>query len=218
MVVMFMLITFGFCAVVAAYMGSLSIERKYAKMSLDTQTDLNQIGEYYLRYIEESGEQFPVGNEKNFTADKYKWMDDETKDFFVQFNNSHNYGYTFEPSFSITRGGLLEFFKTKYVWRKLVVKNSSGDIKMVIELKEKRVSDSETEYDIENWSVGDNLTDETSTSGGYQQDKLSVLQRLWRFIGLEINSISDLLKNGDWLAFFRDSIDNFSTSLRDEGY
>lgn len=216
MVVMFMLITFGFCAVVAAYMGSLSIERKYAKMSIDTQTDLNQIGEYYLRYIEESGEQFPIGNEKNFSNDKYKWMDEEAKNFFLQFNKSH--GYTFESSFSITRGGFLEFFKTKFVWRKLVVKNPDGDIKMIIELKEKRVSDSETEYDIQNWSVGDNLTDETSTSGGYQQDKLSILQRLWRFIGLEINSISDLLKNGDWLAFFMESIENFSTALRDVGY
>ena len=214
MMIYFMLICFGLCLLILTYMGSLRNERNIANQTVNMQTDLNQIGEYYLRYIEESGEKFPDGTETDFSASKYNWMDDEAKAFFLDTNERFNLKY--EASFSIIREsglqGLLNFFKTKYIWRKLTVKTDDNKIKMVIDLKEQRVkgSDTGTEYYIENWSLGDDLTDEYA--GSYQNDDLSILQRLWVFIGLEINSIEDLIKNGDWLAFFIGSINNFQAA------
>lgn len=213
MMIIFMVVTFGFCLVLTTYIGTLNIERKVAKHSVDMQTDLNQIGEYYLRYIEESGKQFPKGSETTFASDDYKWMDDGAKEFFAKCKDK--YGFTYEPEFSITRGTLLEFFKTKFVWRKLVVKAPDDNIKMIIELQEKRTSDTTTEYYIKTWSVGDELFDESAADGGYQEDRLTILQKLWRFVGLEINSISDLMKNGEWLQFFRSSINNFENAMND---
>ena len=216
LIIVFMLVTFGFCMVMTTYLGSLNVERKYAKQSVNMQTDLNQIGEYYLRYIEESGEQFPSGTETNFSNSKYNWMDNETKEFFKTCNQT--YHFKFEPKFSIVRGNLLEFYKTKYIWRKLVIKSSNNKIKMIIELKEQRVSDNETEYYVQNWSVGDELTDETETSGGYEQDNLSTLQKLWMFLGLEIDHLTTWQPTGKLsglVEYFNQINANWRTAMED---
>lgn len=214
--ILFMFISFGFCLIITAFLGTLGVQRKLAKKSVDMQTDLNQIGEYYLRYIEESGEQFPTGTETAFSGDKYKWMDEGAKEFFQNCNE--NYKFRFETSFSITRGSLAEFFKTKYIWRKLVVKTKDDNIKMIIELKEQRVSDTQTQYYIQNWSVGDDLIDESAESGGYQNDKLTTLQKLWRFLGLEIKSIQTWNPSGDLrdlLEFFGQTGANWREAMND---
>lgn len=216
LMIVFMLVTFGFCMLMTTFLGTLNLERKYAKESVSVQTDLNQVGEYYLRYIEESGEQFPKGNETSFNTTKYNWMDDDAKEFFINFNKK--YKYTFTPAFSITRGSFLEFFKTKYIWRKLVVRTSDNNIKMIIELKEQRVSDTDTEYYIQNWSVGSNLVDESAESGGYQEDKLTLLQKLWKFLGLEINSLKTWNPTGDLkdlLTLFNDVSNNWREATKD---
>lgn len=214
MMIVFMLVTFGLCMAITIHIQTLNVDRKSAKQTIHMQTDLNQIGEYYLRYIEESGEQFPTGKEANFSATKYKWLDDEAKTFFTNCNQK--YHFTYEPAFSITRGSMFEFFKTKYIWRKLVVKDEHGAIRMVVELKEKRVSNNQTEYYIQNWAVGDELIDESAESGGYQTDNLNLLQKLWKFLGLEITSLQTWEPSGDLSdlrTFFGDLNSNWREAM-----
>lgn len=201
LMLVFMLITFGFAMAVTAFLSSLSVERKYADRFVDMQTDLNQIGEYYLRSIE-AGKNFPNGSEESFES--FDWMDEDAKAFFAKCKEQ--YGFKYSTYFSITREGLLKFFQDKFIWRKLVI-SADGANKMVVELKETRIPEenNKTEYYIKSWTVGDNITDE-ETAGGYKVDNLNILQKLWKFIGLQINSIDELIVNNDWYGFF---IENF---------
>ena len=204
-VLVFMLITLGFCMLATTFIGTMNVERRIAKQAVDMQTDLNQVGEYYLRYIEQGGGKFPTGAETDvnaFSGEDFSWMDDEAKDFFVQFNEANH--LSFEPFFAISRNGVLQFFTENCVWRKLVVRYGDDDIKMLIELRETRdeyVRESKTygkvQYDIYNWAIGDHLTDE-SASGDYIEDNLSYLERLWKILGL--------LLHGDFSGALRETI------------
>lgn len=110
------------------------------------------------------------------------------KAFFLNLNS--NYQLKYEPAYSIKRGSLPEFYQTKYIWRKLLVESSNDSIRLVIELKEQRTDAPQTaDYRIKYWMVGEGLED-LSADGTYKPDDLNVLQKLWVFLGLQINSFS----------------------------
>ncbi len=209
MVLIFMLITFGFCMAITGLLGSLSAQRKLAKNNIQMQTDLNQLGEYYLRCVEAGGE-FPKGTESNYAS--FDWMDDEAREFFKKCEKYH---FRYNSYYSIERAGANKFFKEKYIWRKLVI-STDGINKMVIELKETKLNETnKNEYFVQQWAVGDNLITDIEKDG-YKKDSLTVLQKLWRFIGSEIDTFDKLRKNEDWLQFFQDNFNNVEQIFSDD--
>ena len=215
MMLIFMLITFGFCLLITTVVIGLNGERKYAKTNIQMQTDLNQIGEYYIRYIEEGGDKFPSGND-DFSQESFAWMDDLAKEFFTTCSES--YKFTFKAEFSISRSGLTGFFKTKYIWRKLTVIDSNNQVKMIVELKEKWLDENMSTYEIYKWDIGDSVKDDPDAAGSYQPDDLNLLQKLWKFLGMEIKDLRLWNPSGDLrdiLDFFNMLDSNWRESMSD---
>ncbi len=222
MMMIFMLITFGFCILITTVIMGLNKERKYSHANIQMQTDLNQIGEYYIRYVELSGKNFPTGTEKTnqgakipletvLASSEFEWMTEEIKNFFLRKENNYEYSVYY----TIKRGNVFEFFTTKEIWRKLVVKSKDdGKIKLIIELTEKRSEDASSikaDYKVENWSMGDDLTDETSDS--YVKDNISILQKLWGLLGVLVR------KTNAQVQQFINSVADFATkSMQDIEY
>lgn len=186
MVILFMLITFGFCLVVTTYLATLNVERKYAQKQLEMNVDLNQVGEYYMRAIQ-AGQVFPTGQEDTFDVAEFDWMDDTEKAFFVKCKEK--YDYTYESSFSIKRGNFLEFYAEKAVSRKLIVRTPGGVQAMVIIVCESRNANNNASYEVLDWSVTD-----IHEGIEYEEENISLLKKLWIWLGQGLKEIEDLFR------------------------
>lgn len=214
LMIFFMLVTFGFCMIITTFVSSLTTERKYAKNEITRQSELNQIGEYYLRAIEAGGS-FPKGNETNYSA--FTWMDDnkdgksDDKDEAVQFFKKYK-NYSYSDKISTEYGDFKSFYEKLSVKRRLVVSLNEKP-QMVIIIEEKYVNNNSTTYDILSWSIGDDLT---VTEDGFTQDvSLNILQKLWRFFGLVKNGFSGmrLTDLSDLAGFFGSIDDNWRSAF-----
>lgn len=182
LMIAFMFFTFGFCMLVTTYFTSLTTERKIANREIERQITLNQIGEYYLRAVE-SGKTFPT-LKQNDNLNNYDWIknDSVAKEFF----NDCNGKYEFQSLYSVKRSGFLEFYATKAVSHKLIVKSGST-IQMVVIVVETRNGNDQANYDVKDWSITDIHADVEYS----EEENLSLLKRLWIWLGNTIQRWED---------------------------
>lgn len=233
MMMIFMLITFGFCILITTVILGLRNERKYSHANIQMQTDLNQIGEYYIRFIQSGSGTFPIG-EKIITdfsdAESYGWMgDDEEGDRIKAFFKRINQQYKFDSYFTVARGDVFEFFETKEIWRKLVVTSrDDNQIKMIIELSETRAklvdektskrtktADYAADYKIQSWSIGDALQDTSASVYRTDEGNLNFLQKLWALTGKNGYEIITFLQGEEGLVdmFINISGNNYNAAV-----
>lgn len=194
LMIVFMLVTFGFCMIVTTFMSTLVTERKLANKEFERQMTLNQIGEYYLRAVE-AGKAFPKGNETNYekaSQQDFSWMDDNgdgklnNDDETVKFFSNCKGKYNFETLYSVKRGGFLEFYATKAVSYKLIVKSGST-VQMVVIVVETRTGSDKADYEVKDWSITDIHSDVEYT----KEENLSLLKKLWIWLGNTIEKWED---------------------------
>ncbi len=183
LMIIFMLVTFSFCMVVTTFMSTLVTKRRLANEEFERQIALNQIGEYYLRAVE-SGKKFPT-LQSGENLNSYDWLNDDAtaKNFF----NSCKGKYKLETLYAVKRAGFLEFYATKAVSYKLIVK-AGNTVQMVVILVETRNGNNEAHYEVKDWSI----TDIHTGLGDYSEsENLSVLKKLWIWLGNTIQSWQD---------------------------
>lgn len=205
LMIVFMLVTFAFCTTVLIFVNLLSANRKTAKRQIDSQTVLNQIGEYYMRSVEAGGT-FPTGN-SSITYGLYPWMDDNGDNDLTSADETYNFFanntlYTFSDKLSATYGTVLEFYKTKSVWRRLTVRSGSTT-KMILTVKEVYVDKNTSNCEILTWYIGDGVTSDRDDE--FESTQLSTLQLIWKFFGQVKSDASDAnLFSGNLLTKFFD--------------
>ena len=214
LMIVFMFVTFGLCMVATMFVASLTTERKIAKSHIDTQTNLNQIGEYFMRAVEAGGV-FPTGTETNYSDNQFQWMDDngdnvrDDNDETVRFFKALD-GYKFTDQISASYGGLLSFYATRSVSRRLVV-TAGSQTKMVLTVREAYIDKNTSDCEILTWYVGDNVAIEDG--GEFKTTDLNILQLLWKFFGKLNGDVgdADLYSSG----FLQGVIDFFGIAYDD---
>lgn len=208
LMIVFMLVTFGFCMLVTTFMSTLVTERKLANKEFKRQMTLNQIGEYYLRCVEAGGV-FPDKYENITKPEKYKdfaWMDEnedkklDSEDNTVKFFEENKH-YIYQDKIYVNYGDLWDFFEAQGVKRRLTV-TSNSKTKMILTVDEKyqNSKDSPSNCEILTWYTGDDLSDPTD-SDDFKTTQLTTLQKLWKFFGLTSSDLKNMERNNGniWL-------------------
>lgn len=190
LMIVFMLVTFGFCMVVTTFMSMLVTERKLTNKEFERQMTLNQIGEYYLRAVE-AGKNFPTLNQDD-NLNSYDWIKNDAvaKEFF----NNCKGKYNFTTGFYAKRAGFSENYNIKTVSHKLTVK-SGNTTQLIVIIDEKRnVLDENgktrkdaANYCVKDWSISDIDNGITYSSA----ENISWFKKLWNWLGNTIEQWED---------------------------
>jgi len=190
----FGVVIFTILSLLTTAMFTVSTRTKIVAEDITRNTDLDQIGEYFIRAVGTSS-LFPNGTFTSSTdvSDYSQWMDEEARQFFIKC--SEEYGYTFSSERTTEKGKFRNFYRDETYFRRLTVTQNGTQVLSIIVAEElsydekgwllTRSSNPVTTFKIVEWTTND-------TAGEMEDDRLNLLQWVWNKIGSFFNVTEDV--------------------------